>query len=382
MLEDCKWDAQVADVSVLASFPLVMKPRVWTQLSAWAEGMAAELFDAEAELLARGDLRAALGMPAALERLFSAVPAGDARGARILRFDFHWTDEGWRVSEVNSDVPGGYSESTAFTRAVAAHYSACHTCGTPGLAWADALAEATPRGGKVVLLAAPGYLEDLQVVAYLACRLRERGMRATTATPEQIAWDASGARVADGSHCVRVDHIVRFYQAEWLAQGKAPAGWENYFRATSTVVSNPGCAVLLESKRLPMLWDRLSSRMPLCRRLFPQTYDPRNAGWREGDAWILKAAYGNTGDTVAAPGWVTPERWRQVEREVHRAPHAWVAQRRFRTRAIATPVGERYPCLGVYTVNGRAAGVYARLAHGPLVDFRAEEAAFLTEDGA
>jgi len=31
-----------------------------------------------------------------------------------MRFDFHWTTEGFRISEVNADVPGGFSESSAF----------------------------------------------------------------------------------------------------------------------------------------------------------------------------------------------------------------------------------------------------------------------------
>lgn len=28
-------------------------------------------------------------------------------GPRFLRFDFHPTEEGWRLSEANTDVPGG-----------------------------------------------------------------------------------------------------------------------------------------------------------------------------------------------------------------------------------------------------------------------------------
>jgi hypothetical protein len=36
--------------------------------------------------------------------------------ARVLRFDFHWTDQGWKISEVNSDVPGGYCEASDLPR--------------------------------------------------------------------------------------------------------------------------------------------------------------------------------------------------------------------------------------------------------------------------
>ena len=37
-----------------------------------------------------------------------------------------------------------------------------------------------------------------------------------------------------------------------------------------------------------------------------------------------------------------------------------------------------YPCLGVYTIGGRVAGAYGRLARRPLIDARAEDAAVLS----
>jgi len=39
-----------------------------------------------------------------------------------------------------------------------------------------------------------------------------------------------------------------------------------------------------------------------------------------------------------------------------------------------------HACVGVYTVNGKAAGAYARLARKPVVDFEAVDAALLVED--
>ena len=38
-----------------------------------------------------------------------------------------------------------------------------------------------------------------------------------------------------------------------------------------------------------------------------------------------------------------------------------------------------YPCVGVYTIDGRAAGAYVRLSHRPIVDYRAIDAALLIE---
>jgi hypothetical protein len=39
-----------------------------------------------------------------------------------------------------------------------------------------------------------------------------------------------------------------------------------------------------------------------------------------------------------------------------------------------------YPCLGVYTIDGRASGMFGRLASRALIDFAATEAAVLVDD--
>jgi hypothetical protein len=36
MLNHCKWDSQVGDITTLAPFPLILNAEVWTQLSSWA----------------------------------------------------------------------------------------------------------------------------------------------------------------------------------------------------------------------------------------------------------------------------------------------------------------------------------------------------------
>ena len=53
------------------------------------------------------------------------------------------------------------------------------------------------------------------------------------------------------------------------------------------------------------------------------------------------------------------------------------ARRRFESKAI----GEQrvHACLGVYVIDGRAAGVYARVAERPLIDGRAQDAAVLLD---
>src|SRR5690348_2634057 len=101
ILECCKWDPQVGDVETLAGFPLVLKAGEWKRLAAWAESMSAEGLAAERDLLeAPGEL----GLPNALRRVFAKGRGHEPTSAagRIVRYDFHPTRQGWRVSEANS----------------------------------------------------------------------------------------------------------------------------------------------------------------------------------------------------------------------------------------------------------------------------------------
>jgi hypothetical protein len=361
ILECCKWDPQVGDVGTLAPFPLILRGDEWSRLAGWAERMSAEALEAERELLEDAD---DLGLPRALRRVFRRGGDPTPAAGRVVRYDFHPTRGGWAVSEANTDVPGGFTESSAFTAMVAARFPHLRPAGDPAAAWADVLARA---GREATLLSAPGYMEDFQVVSYLASMLRARGCEARLAGPRDFDW--------------RADVVVRFYQAEWLTGMPRRTEWPRFFFGGRTPVANPGTAVLIESKRFPLAWGRLRASLPTWRALVPETRDPREAPWREDDGWILKTAFCNTGDTVSARSLLPADKWRAVEREVARRPEEWVAQRRFEPLAVDTPTGPLYPCLGVYTVDGRAAGLYGRVSPRPVIDFEAVDIAVLVGDG-
>lgn len=119
-LEHFKWDSQVGDTSTLFRQPLLIRREDWLQLRGLAEELAAELMKAEQELFERPELHSILGLPRPLRIVLNEARGNrmTARAVRTLRFDFHYTPDGWRISEVNSDVPGGYTEASfsALTR--------------------------------------------------------------------------------------------------------------------------------------------------------------------------------------------------------------------------------------------------------------------------
>jgi glutathionylspermidine synthase len=341
----------------------------WRELSQWAEALAAELLTAERELIHSPQLLHRIGLPRPLRRQMRST----AGTPRIIRFDFHPTADGWRISEANADVPGGFNEGSLLPTYMSPHLPHSRPAGNPLAKWANAVARTVSRSdGIVALVSAPGFMEDAQVVAGLGKRLAQQGISAQICAPRNLIWGADHSASIWG-RCVSA--IVRFVQAEWLP--KMGSGWQQWW-TTGVPVLNPPTAAIVESKRLPLIWDRLQTAMPTWRALLPTTADPRDVPWRS-DEWIVKPAYGNTGDDVACVAWTTPRDWRRLRYRIRLQPRAWVAQRRFEVTPTQTPLGRGYPCIGVFTIGGIAAGAYGRIALGPVVDYRAIDAAVLLE---
>jgi glutathionylspermidine synthase len=348
----------VGDVSTLAEFPLRMSRATWAHLATLAEQLSDELLAAEEEILRRRMLLRKLALPRAIRKQLCVSPI-DTVSPRVMRFDFHWTRTGWRISEVNSDVPGGYAEAGLFTQLVAQASAIGEPSGDPAAALCSAVSPAS------------------QVVSYLARELQRCGVTTHLAQPEQVRWRDGLAHLGDQ----RVDRVIRFYQAEWLAARRHRA-FLGGLATSLTPVTNPLQVIVSESKRFPLVWDELRTPLPTWRMLLPETRDPRNTPWRTSDEWLLKTALCNTGDSVSIRELLTPAQWRRVALDVTLRPSQWVAQRRFETVPIDTPRGSLFPCIGVYIVNGEAAGAYARLSHGPIVNFAAIDAALLIAEGA
>lgn len=380
-LEHHKWDAQVGDVAVLAPFPLVLAPGTWVRLASTAEALAREVLSAEGELAARPELHAALGLSRPLARALRPVPQAppNVTGPRILRFDFHPTRDGWRVSEVNSDVPGGFTESSCFASLVAAHAGAGEIPGDAAAAWLDALAARVPASGAVALLSAPGWLEDVQVVAHLAARLRARGLAAHLGSPHRLRWRDGEASLDTGGTLTPLDAIVRFYQAEWMATLRCRDAWLPLLAGARTPVTNPGSAALTESKRLGAIWAELDAPSAAWGATVPETRDPRAAPALLRGDWVLKPAFGNTGDDVALRDTMSRSAWAMRVAEALATPRRWAAQRRFESVPVDSPLGPMHACVGVYVVDGRATGVYGRLSPSRVIDFASMDVAVLVE---
>jgi hypothetical protein len=374
----CKWDPQVGDACVLARHPLVIRAEAWREVTVHAEALAREALALEAALSSRPRLHRRLGLPRALRRALRGIGSrGEARGAaRIVRFDFHFTDEGWRISEANTDVPGGLNEASGFPPLLAPHYPAFTPAGDPAAAYVAASLAAGAPAAHVAFVHATAYSDDQQMMLFLARRFVSAGVHAHLASPSHLRWRDGRAHLDGRDWRGPLDLVVRFFPSEWLTLLPRAAGWPALFAGSRTPLSNPATAVLTQTKRLPLVFDALPSPAPAWLALLPETRDPRDVP-RQSTDWVLKPALGRVGEGVLVPGLLDRKQDRDIRRAARWWPSRWAAQRRFHVVPLEIAGEPRYPCLGVYTLDARVVGAYGRVAKRPLIDAQAEDAAVL-----
>ena len=375
-----KWDQQVGDVATLCPFPLIVQRSAWNEVTQLTESLAEETQALEKELAGRPDLWSELGLPAAIVRAMRAGTALSLGKARLIRFDFHFTDEGWKISEANTDVPGGWNEATGYPALMAPFYPEHQPAEKFVDVYARALAADLASDAVVALVHATAYTDDRQAMVFLAEKLKGLGLRPCLVSPEQIEWKEGRASLRADWCQEPAELIVRYFPGEWLPNLPRRSGWRHFFRGSVTPISNPAMALLSQSNRLPLVWDKLKTPLPAWRRLLPECAEPRTVPWETDKNWIVKPALGRVGNGIGMRECITAKDWNEIRKQATTRPGQWVAQKRFQTLPLSSPSGDVHPCLGVYTIDGKVAGAYGRLAARPLIDHQAQDVAILISD--
>jgi glutathionylspermidine synthase len=356
-----------------------LEEQAWRDLTRQAESLAAETLAAELELASNPKLHETLGLSPKIQSALTRcdpmrIPVG---AARVMRFDFHFTAQGWRISEANTDVPGGFIEAAGFTRLMVEHFPGCLPPPDVAEIYAEAIHRVAGQRATVALIHATVYSDDRQVMQYLANHLQTRGLHPILLSPAHLRWKDGRAEVPSAASASSPALLVRFFPADWLPNLAASSNWQPWFIGGKTPMSNPATALLTQSKRFPLTWKYLRTPLPTWKSLLPESVSPRDLPGVPCREWIFKPAFGRVGEDILMPG-VTPAGQREkLLRDAARHPRDWVAQHRFESIPVASPAGPRHACLGVFTVDSRAAGIYARISAKPLIDQNAQDIAVL-----
>ena len=114
MFNAYKWDPQFLDNNTIAKYALVITEEENKKLVELTEKLEKETNASEEFLNKHFELAKPLALPKKIYKELKNMKNYDAKKhIRLTRYDFHLTKENkWVISEVNSDVPGGFAEAS------------------------------------------------------------------------------------------------------------------------------------------------------------------------------------------------------------------------------------------------------------------------------
>ncbi len=387
LMFDCyKWDPQFIDSNTIAKYALVLTKEEYKELKTLTESVDKETRAAEQFLNNNLELAKPLKLSRKMSREIKSMKNYQSeKHIRLMRYDFHPTVEGkWALSEVNSDVPAGYAESSFMPKVALdtlKNVPEAKNLWYKGLGkyLVNAILEKVPEKGRIMLVHCTCYSDDRQVMQFLGDRLKENGLEVIYGAADHIRFkDKIAYSILDGNEG-KLDAIHRFMPIEWLIDVK-PRRWQGYFN-TTTVSCNHPVSIFAQTKRFPLVWDALEQNgisMSMWRQLLPETIEVKDAKGKDG--YIYKPANGRVGESISIKEACKGNEYKKILRDVKFHPKEYIAQKMFNSKPLLGEDGEEFHlCLGSYTVNEKHAGFYGRISRSRRVDSFAADIPVLIE---
>ena len=382
MLDCYKWDPQFCDNNTVAKYALVLSEKEHEELKLLTEKLIKETTEAENFLNKNLKYTKALEIPNKFRSdIKSMKNYNPDKHIRLMRFDFHPTLENkWAVSEVNSDVPGGFAEATLMNRKSLEYLSNENYYAISfGDFLADAIKKKVRQGGRIMLVHCTSYSDDRQVMQFLGDKLSGMGYEVIYVAADQLKFENGKAISILNNREGEVDGIIRFSPLEWVADMKTK-NWHGYFD-TETVSCNHPIAIFAQTKRFPFVWDLLESKgidLSTWRELLPETFEVNDK--KVDDKFIYKPVYGRVGENISIKEACKDDEYKKILKDVKRHPKKYLAQKKFNSRPLTNEEGEEFHvCIGSYGVENSHAGYYARISRSPRIDSYAADIPVLIE---
>ena len=384
-----KWDPQFLDNNTIAKHVLVITEEEHRELIKLTEKLEQETNEAEEFLNHNLKLIKPLAIPRPLRKNLKKMKNyTPEKHIRLTRYDFHPTVEGnWALSEVNSDVPGGFAEASLMPQ-IAAGLFPNHNFRLIDFSdiFIKAITEKVKPGGKIIFIHCTSYSDDRQPMQLIGDKLDKLNYKIIYAAADHLRFENNKAYcILDGNEG-EVDAIIRFTPLEWLI-GIKPKRWFGYFD-TETLSCNHPVAIFAQTKRFPFVWDNLEKQgisLPTWRELLPETIEVKDAKpsrWdaENKDGFIYKPVYGRVGEKISIKEACRDDEYEMIIKEVRKKPHRYLAQKRFTSKPLIDENGDSFHvCLGSYCVDGSAAGYFARITKVPRIDSSAADIPVLIE---
>lgn len=377
-----KWDPQFLDNNTVAKHVLLISEKEHQELEELTEKLDYETVQAETILNANLKIAKPLALPKQIHKELTKMKNYEpGKHIRLMRYDFHPTIEGtWAVSEVNSDVPGGFAEASLLPELAAGLFRDKHYQhkNLGDIIASSIVAKVRPKG-RIMFIHCTSFSDDRQVMQFLGDKLKAMDFTVIYAAADHLRFENNEAiSILDGNEG-KVDAIFRFTPLEWLI-GIKPKRWSGYFDTITPSCNHP-IAIFAQTKRFPLVWDALEKeglQFTTWRRLLPKTHEV--AGVKGDEGYIYKPAYGRVGEKISIKEACRDDEYKKIIADVKRHPKQYLAQKKFNSKPLVSEAGDEFHvCLGVYCVDGKAGGYYARISKSPRIDSYAADIPVLIE---
>lgn len=366
-----KWDPQFLDNGTVAKHVLVLSKEEHQELSHLVKLLGQETELAEIEIHGNSKLTKKLNLPRKLRHDLVSMNNYNAKDhIRLMRFDFHPIVEGgWAISEVNSDVPGGFAESSIMPLYAAELFpNRAYQVKSFHSVMISEIKKKVALGGRIMMVHCTSYSDDRQVMQFLGDELKKEGFEIIYAAADHVRFkDTKAYSILDNNEGA-IDAIIRFNPMEWVVDIK-PKYWDGYF-STTTLSCNHPIAIYAQSKNFPLIWDALESKgvdLTTWRQLLPHTLSIKN--YKQEEGYIYKPVWGRVGENISIKEACREDEYEKILKDVKRKPKRYIAQKKFNSLAIQDEAGNSYHiCIGAYYVNGKAAGYYCRMSDKARID--------------
>lgn len=380
---DCyKWDPQFLDNNTIAKYALIITKQEHKEIKKLTEKLDEETRFSEEFLNSHLELIKPLALPKKITNELKKMKNYDAkRNIRLMRYDFHPTiDDTWAVSEVNSDVPGGFAEASLMPKEVIKFIpdNNYHFINF-GDILANAIEKKVKKNGTIMFVHCTCYSDDRQVMQFMGDKLEKKGFNVLYGAADHLIFkDGKAISLLDG-HEGEVDCIFRFTPLEWLKDIK-PKKWGGYFDTITPSCNHP-IAIFAQTKRFPLIWNELEKydlKFSTWKKLLPETLEVKKVN--DMDGYIYKPACGRVGEKISIKEACSDEEYQKILKDVKKHPKLYLAQKKFISKALKDENNNEYHvCLGSYTVDGKHAGYYARISKNNRIDSNAADIPVLIE---
>lgn len=383
LMFDCyKWDPQFLDNNTIAKHALVLTEKEAEELKVLTEKIDKETRLAEEFLNNNLHLSKPLALPRKIHNELKRMKNYNSdSNIRLMRYDFHPTIENkWAVSEVNSDVPGGFAEASLMPKL------AIDVIGNKNLSFinfsdilVNAISKKVVQNGTIMMVHCTCFSDDRQVMQFLGDRLQEKGFDIIYGAADHLNFKEKQAySILDGNE-KKVDGIIRFTPLEWLKDIK-PKKWDGYFDTITPSCNHP-VAIFAQTKRFPLIWEKLEANgidLSTWKELLPETKEVKKINI--SDEYIYKPACGRVGEKISIKEACIDDEYEKIIKDVKKHPKQYLVQKKFKSKPLISEEGDEFHvCLGSYSVDGTAAGFYARISKTPRIDSNAADIPVLIE---